>query len=150
MQTLRTIVVGTDFSDCAEQALDAAVVLASLCRARVVLVHVCVLSAERDAVDAGFDSELLVACQEALTSVVARYRDRGIDITGILRSGRAAEKLSNVAAEVGASVVVIGRNGDRGQRAEPGSLAERLLQTSTRPILVVPSDSMRVLTAEAS
>jgi nucleotide-binding universal stress UspA family protein len=155
METLRTIVAGTDFSEGADQALELAVVLASHGGARIVLVHVCELSAERGVPDAqisqALDNELLVACHEALSQAVARYRHRGVDITGVLRSGRAADKLSNVAAETGASMIVIGRHGSgRGPRGDAGSVAERLLRLSSRPILVVPVDAMRALTAVAS
>ena len=153
MQTLRTIVVGTDFSECAEHALDTAITLASLGDARITLVHVCALSAERGVAEAmvsqALDDQLLDACQAALDSVIARHSRRGFQLTGVLRSGRPAEKLNNVAAEVGASVIVIGRHGaGRGAQADLGTVSERVMRTATRPVLVVPCDITRSLGME--
>ena len=148
MQTLRTIVVGTDFSACAAHALETAITLASLGDARITVVHVCALSAERGVTDGmvsqALDDQLLDACQAALDHAIARHARRGIELTGVLRSGRPAEKLNNVAAEVGASVIVIGRHGaGREAFSELGSVSERLMRTSTRPVLVVPCDMTR-------
>jgi nucleotide-binding universal stress UspA family protein len=153
MQTLRTIVVGTDFSECAEHALDTAITLASLGDARVAVVHVCALSAERGVAEAlvsqALDDQLLDACQAALDQVIARHSRRGVELTGVLRNGRPAEKLSNVAAEVGASVIVIGRHGaGRAAQADLGTVSDRLMRTSTRPVLIVPCNLARSLGLE--
>lgn len=146
MQTLRQIVVGTDFSECAEYAVDAALRLARLSLARVTVVHVCVLAAERGIPEAlltpALDDELLQSCREALAATVARRRG-GVEVTGVLRSGRPWEKLGNVAAEVGANLIVVGRHGAGRGAGELGSVAERLLRAATRPVLAVPCELSR-------
>lgn len=131
MQTLRRLVTGTDFSEGAEQSLEMALALATVSLARVTLVHVC----EFDAGD--LDDARLLECREALSEVVARYRHCGVELTGVLRHGRPWEKLDNVAVEVGASLIVIGRQG-RGRALELGSVAERLVRCASRPVLTVP------------
>lgn len=153
MKALRQIVVGTDFSECAEHAVDAALHLASLALARVTVVHVCALSAERGIPEAmisqTLDDELLQSCRESLAEAVARLRG-GVEVAGVLRSGRPWEKLGNVATEVGANLIVVGRHGaGRGTR-ELGSVAERLVRVATRPVLTVPCDLTRTRFVEVA
>jgi len=134
MQTLRRIVIGTDFSACAEQALETALMLALAAQAGVIVVHVC--KPDDDDLD-----DTLRERSEALTRLVGSHQHRGIEVMGILRSGKPWVKLNNVAAEVGASVIVIGRYGSgRGRDLEIGSVAEHLVRSATRPVLTVPCD----------
>lgn len=138
MKTPRPVVCGTDFSECAVQALELAVELASLASAEITLVHVCELGAQ------DLDDWRLSQCEEALSALVARHRCRGVDMTGILRSGTPGTKLDNVAVEVGARLIVIGRHGaGRGRSVALGSVAERLVRSASRPVLTVPFDADR-------
>lgn len=139
MQTLRHIVVGTDFSEEAEQALMTAVGFASTIAARITLVHVCELDAD------DHDDRRLVQCSEALSELVDRHRQAGLDISGVLRCGKPWTKLDNVAAEIGASAIVIGRHGAGGDRGiDLGSVAHQLVRTASRPVLMVPNDFNRL------
>lgn len=124
---------GTDFSDCAEQALELAIQLAVAAAARITLVHVCEPGAE------DLDDRGLAQSEAALSHIVARHRQRGVEITGVLRQGKPWEKLDNVAAEVGAGLIVIGRQG-AGRSAEIGSVADRLLRHASRSVLAVACD----------
>jgi nucleotide-binding universal stress UspA family protein len=143
MQTLRHVVAGTDFSECAEEALELAIALATAARVRLTLVHVCELSID------DIDDRRLLRCGEALSEVVVRHQRRGVEVAGVLRSGKPWEKLDNVAAEVGASLIVVGRSGiGRGRSVELGSVADRLLRGASRPVLTVPCNFDR-LDAEA-
>ena len=134
MQTLRRIVIGTDFSACAEQALETAITLAKVALAGVIVVHVC--KPDDDDLD-----EALRERSEALTRLVDSHQHRGIEVMGVLRSGKPWVKLNNVAAEVGANMIVIGRYGSgSGRDLAIGSVAEHLVRSASRPILVVPCD----------
>lgn len=126
MQRLRHLVVGTDFSAAAEAALETAVTLGRLSAAGITLVHVCDQHGEGD-------EDVAESCRTQLAACVARWTDRGVPIAALLRSGRPPDKLHNVAAEVGASLIVLGRSG----AAELGSTTERVLRTARRPVLVV-------------
>jgi len=137
MQTLRPLVTGTDFSECAEQALEMAIQLAVAARTGITLVHVCELGVN------DIDEQRFSRCSETLAAVVAKHRNRGVEITGVLRSGRPWEKLDNLAAEVGASLIVIGRCGAGGASAPLGSVAEHLVRSASRPVLTVTSDVSR-------
>jgi nucleotide-binding universal stress UspA family protein len=135
MQTLRHLVCGTDFSECAERGIELAITLALASRARVTLVHVCELG------EADFDERRLLDCKDALSEAVARHRHRAVEVSGMLRSGKPWEKLDNVAAEVGAALIVIGRQGaGHGSSVEIGSVAEQLVRCASRPVLTVTSN----------
>jgi nucleotide-binding universal stress UspA family protein len=137
MQTLRPLVTGTDFSPCAEQALELAIQLALAARTGITLVHVCELGVD------DIDEQRMLRCGETLAAVIAKHRHSGVEITGVLRSGRPWEKLDNLAADVGASLIVIGRCGASGPGFELGSVAEHLVRTASRPVLTVTCDFHR-------
>jgi len=132
MQTLRHVVSGTDFSDSADQALELALSLAAAARVPVTVVHVCQLGTD------DLDDRRLSRCAQALSQLVARHGPRHVAVSGVLRIGKPWEKLDNVAAEVGASLIVIGRSGaGRGRNVEIGSVADRLVRSASRPVLTV-------------
>src|SRR5690242_381988 len=101
---VRKIVVGTDFSDIANAAVDYAVDLAAQVGASVALVHayelpmysfpdgVVVSSAE--AAD-----KLTTLARERLDATAAKYDERGVKVRTVLRMGPPWEELNNVAAE---------------------------------------------------
>jgi nucleotide-binding universal stress UspA family protein len=130
MQHLRQLVVGTDFGASAEAALDTAITLAQLGAARITLVHVCELSHGEG------DEDVAERCRLALAAICAARAGCGVEIAPLLRSGRPSDKIHNVAAEVGASLIVIGRGNDVGL----GTIAERVLRSARRPVLTVGCD----------
>jgi nucleotide-binding universal stress UspA family protein len=143
MQTLRHLVCGTDFSDCAEQALEIAISVAFAASAQITLVHVCELGIS------DVDEQRLVQCRELLSDVLERHRHNHIEISGVLRCGKPWEKLNNVAIEVGANLIVIGRHGGgRGQSIPIGSVAEHLVRSANRPVLTVVCDADRPRSSE--
>ena len=142
MEALRYIVVGTDFSEGAERALDTAIGLARAGITAITLVHACAMSADLGVPEPlatpALDGELVRIAGERLAEAVACRRGCGVEITGMLRSGRPWEKINNVAAEVGAGLIVLGRTGaGRGTAADVGSVALRVLRTASRPVLTV-------------
>src|SRR5690242_17964599 len=151
METLRHIVVGTDFSEPAECALDAAIALAHLATTRITLLHVCELSAElglpEPLATAAVDDELIRIAGARLADAVARRARSGVELTSLLRSGKPWEKINNAAAEVGAGLIVIGRTGARrGAVAEIGNVASLVLRTASRPVLTVAGERRSPLT----
>jgi nucleotide-binding universal stress UspA family protein len=144
MQTLRHLVVGTDFSAEAAEALELAVQLGQVTGARVTVVHV-----SEPRVDARLEEERRRESHAGLSEVVARHRHR-VAIEGVLRSGKPWEKLDNVAAEVGASLIVVGRHGAGPGRSHAlGSVAAHLVRTANHHVLTVAPDFDR-LDREAS
>jgi nucleotide-binding universal stress UspA family protein len=135
MTALRNVVVGTDFSPCSQQALQLALGLARASAARVVLVHVCEPGVDE------LDDQRLLDCERALCRLVDEQQQKGADVAGVLRTGRPWQKLDNVAVEVGASLIVIGRHGaGRGPHGALGSVAQQLVRLASRTVLLVASD----------
>ncbi|HEY2366326.1 MAG TPA: universal stress protein, partial [Polyangiaceae bacterium] len=72
-----------------------------------------------------------------LDAMVERYKkDTRLDT--IVRQGVPWEEVRSVAEEVDADMIVIGTHGRKGiARALLGSVAEKILRTSTRPVLTI-------------
>jgi nucleotide-binding universal stress UspA family protein len=138
MRRERWIVVGTDFSDGAHDALERAVGMAEDSGARIALVH-----AYEEAPGAELAEDpapRLMGCLAHDIAVCGAAR-RGIHVEPLVRRGPPWDKILNVATEYGAEVVVVGCSGQRGtMRGLPlGSVAARVLALSTRCVLVARS-----------
>jgi nucleotide-binding universal stress UspA family protein len=137
MERASWIVVGTDFSDGAQRALEHAVLLAHSSRARVALVH-----AYEDTAEAARALEdrvplLTTQLQDAVAGTNASRH--GVHVESFLRRGAPWEKLQNVAVEVGADLIVVGATGQRGVAkvgAVVGSVVFRVVASSTRSVLI--------------
>jgi nucleotide-binding universal stress UspA family protein len=143
MHSLRHLIVGTDFSANADAALDFAIGLARLGGAAITLVHVCEPTEEHGS-DPTSEEDILQACRVQLLATCARRTSSGVSITPVLRAGLVADKLHNVATEVGASIIVVGST-----RGRLGHNAERVLRTASRPVLAVGVDSFAAMEMQA-
>jgi nucleotide-binding universal stress UspA family protein len=149
MKRIQRIVVGTDFSEIADAALEGAVYLAERLGAAITLVHAYELSVY------GFPDGALIttadvagklanAAQQGLFAAADRHKRKGVTIDTVVRVGRAWEEVNAVAADLRADLIVVGTHGRRGfARAFLGSVAERLLRTASCPVLVVPGKEGR-------
>jgi nucleotide-binding universal stress UspA family protein len=143
---IKHIVVGTDFSETAERAVDAAVSLAAQVGAVVSLVHAYELPMY------SFPDSVVVSSPDAakrittdalarLEQAVEQRKVSGISIQSVLRMGAPWDELNGVAAEENADIIVVGTHGRRGfSRVMLGSVAERLVRTAVRPLLVIRGD----------
>lgn len=134
-----TITCGTDFSDGARRASVVAAALALRLDARLQLVHV-VDDRGAEPPLAGSD---LAACEPQRQRLEAEAADlrRAYPITvdTVLESGPADEQLVEAATRVGSVLLVVSSLGRtrRHGRWLVGSVAERVAQTATVPVLVV-------------
>jgi nucleotide-binding universal stress UspA family protein len=138
-----TLVVGTDFSATGRAALDWGIDLARSLGARVVVTHaydlplVGLLDASL-IVDAETAARLSDEAQKGLDAEVARVRDRGVKVEGLLRQGDPRVVLPEIAQATSAGLLVVGSHGRRGvARALLGSVAESVLRASAVPVAVV-------------
>jgi nucleotide-binding universal stress UspA family protein len=137
MERARWIVVGTDFSDGAQRALEHAILLARSSGARVAVVHAYEDAAETTRALDDRAPRLDTQLQDAIAGTSAN-RD-GVHVEHFLRRGAPWEKLLNVAVEVGADLIVVGATGQRGVAAVGavlGSVAYRVIASSTRSVLI--------------
>jgi nucleotide-binding universal stress UspA family protein len=97
----------------------------------------------------GFPDGALVATAEIATRVadaartgleraVAKEQGRKVKVEGLLREGIPWEEINKVAEEIDADLVVIGTHGRKGlARALLGSVAEKVVRTSHRPVTLI-------------
>ena len=137
------ILVPTDFSVQAEQALDYACTLASKLGATVHVLSVI-------GVPAFGGPELGMAMTESLLQQMREESRRGLEklaearrtsgVIGhlLLRTGDARDIIPRAAVEIGADLIVMGTHGRRGfSRVLLGSVTEHVVRTSTVPVLTV-------------
>ena len=139
---LKTLLVPVDFSEPSEAALSYAVGLAQQLGARLVVMHAYELPVY------GFPDGALIASTEVATRVMSgaqagleamalRHKDK-VRIDTVLRQGVPWEEVRAVAEEITADIIIIGTHGRQGlARALIGSVAEKIIRTSTRPVLTV-------------
>lgn len=144
-----TILVPTDGSEVAENAVEHALELAERYDAAVHALYV----VDVDAVDVGLGTEqverikrgklgempeLERRARSATGHVVDRGEDRGLAVTESVAAGRPHTEIADYAEENGVDLIVMGSAGRGGvRRALLGSVAERTLRTTTIPVLVV-------------
>jgi nucleotide-binding universal stress UspA family protein len=143
MKRSRWSVVGTDFSEGATLALKYAVNLAGEIGASVACVH-----AYEDAADtpASYDPtpELRKQIEEAISfSGNGKHK---VHVEPVVRRGAPWDKLVNVATDLGAELIVVGADGQRGASHARflGTVANRLATTSSRSVVVVPSRPLSI------
>lgn len=156
---LNTIVVGTDFSPAAAQALAQAELIASQHEAQLVLVHASGLDDRGVAllemagrVDEPWKAYLdgrLTHSREQLVQLVDEVAARGQRVQPHFVEGHADRAVVEVAQEVGAELIVVGTRGHTGmQRWLLGSVAERIARQAETHVLVTrqpPTAFARVL-----
>lgn len=127
-----TILCGTDFSENADGAARVAAAIANRLALPLTLVHVTGRSA-------GGDSGAEVQTQLASQADGLR-RQFGIDVVALLERGAADERLISCVGSLHARLLVVSSLGERKQhRWLLGSVAERVAQAASVPVLVVRS-----------
>ena len=145
MSPISHILVPVDFDQTSEHALDYALALAKPTHAKVTAMHVYGL-AVLNALDAeyipsaGRASQLTDEAQQRLEALLTTRRGHGVELTGELRIGSAAEEIVSRAKELGADLIVIGKH-TRGmlERALLGSVANQVIRGTDIPVLTVRS-----------
>src|SRR5258708_1697134 len=144
IMSLDRIVVGTDFEPPARAALDWAIDLARPLGASILVAYVfdLPLVGLPDAtlmVGPETAARLSEQGQAGLNAELARVRDRGVPIEGVVRQGDPRDIVPLLAASEQAGVIVVGSHGRRGlARALLGSVAEGVVRQSSIPVVVVP------------
>ena len=139
----KTILVPTDLSDGAEEALDYALELAAALGAQVHLLNVVGIPSlgvpELGLAMASVTIDtVVVENQKAIDELAARKRTSAPIGQAILRTGDAKDTILQVAKELGADLIVMGTHGRRGlKRALLGSIAELVVRTAACPVLTV-------------
>jgi len=141
---LKSILVGTDFSEASAAALRWAGDVAEQSTVPIVLSHVVtpiVVPSRWQLYVADMEGER-VRCAEARLKALSATVKKGVACDNVVSIGRPAESLAAIAQERDAGLIVVGLMGEEaGRTGRPGSIAYRLLCLAHVPVLVVPSSS---------
>jgi nucleotide-binding universal stress UspA family protein len=145
LRSVKRILVPTDFSDPSAEALGTAIALAQQSGAVVDLVHVAVEAAFAlpppvDVASVPVDmSKVLEQATQVLAVEEERVRAAGLRCETAMLVGRPDAEIVARANATGAELIVMGTHGRSGlAHALLGSVAERVVQHSPCPILIVP------------
>jgi nucleotide-binding universal stress UspA family protein len=140
----KNILVPTDLTEGAEEALDYACELAISLGARIHLLNVIGIPALGVpelgvAITSNVIDSLITENQSALDKLADRKRAAGVDIGEVLlKTGDARDVINQTAKELGADLIAMGTHGRRGvTRALLGSVAETVVRTAPCPVLTV-------------
>ena len=141
----KTFIVGFDGTDASERALAFAADAARREQATLHLVHVLewspysFLTAEELAERHKRRQEEVTRAETFIAPVCARLAATGLQVTSDVRYGHSAEIMCEIATELGAAQIVVGRKGSSNLAARLiGSLGMSLVQASPVPVTVVP------------
>jgi len=137
------IICGTDFSEPSRTALAVAAALAERTGGSVVVAHANgpVLIPDITGITAGAADQFQRAAGDAVAELALAISSRNVQAHGTLIGFPVHTTLVELAAAEGADLLVVGTHGRGGMgRLLLGSIAERLLRTTTLPVLVVGED----------
>lgn len=139
----KTIVVATDFSECAERATNYALELAQRLDARVELVHSWMVpplatTGELAAPMGDLATVIEEGAHSAMQDALKRYQRPGLKVNGTVICNDPRDAVLQAANDLKAELIVLGTHGRRGiRRALLGSVAETVVRTAPCPVLVV-------------
>ncbi|QFT58764.1 Universal stress protein family protein [Sulfitobacter sp. THAF37] len=85
------------------------------------------------------EEELKLAHDRVIDPAVAQARAEGLDVSGIVRHGDAADILDDIARAQNASQIVVGRVGVRGLKERLfGGVTGRLVAAASVPVTIIP------------
>lgn len=138
------IVVATDFSDCANEALELAKRLAAAPGSELILTHVLTEVPLYGEGILNIDTARKVRegarkwAETALEELVGKARGAGLDARAALRTGVPHQEIVALAEDERADLIVIGTHGRGGiARALLGSVADRVVRLALCPVLTV-------------
>jgi universal stress protein A len=137
---IRRVLHATALSEASRPAFDEALVLARQHRAELVLLFV--IEGQPPTVGRGGTSARRVtlrrAATEALESLAASVKARGLRARAIVVTGHAADEILDVAERERVDLIVLGTHGRTGlSRIVLGSVVRRVLQGARCPVLTV-------------
>jgi nucleotide-binding universal stress UspA family protein len=140
MKTFNHIVVPTDFSATARDALRMACAIATGSPAKISLIHVIRDVWREPCVQRDLEQEAWAR----LRALVAEEQFGGVPVQPVLMFGAAHAEVGRYVEDNAADLMVVGSHGHGlVRRFLLGSVADRLIHTAPCPALVVPHESLR-------
>jgi nucleotide-binding universal stress UspA family protein len=154
---LTTIIAGSDLSEASDAALERAIGIAAMHRARLVLVHAQTTEAPVSEVDNAIVEQIGEVSAAIRAEAAVRLADRlaeiqalGIRAAVISRLGAPDEVLAHAAGDEAADLIVVGTHGHTGvSRFLLGSVANTTIRRAPCDVLVVRGEPVRAGFARA-
>lgn len=143
---INSILVATDFSPHAQEAVDYAVDLAGHFEAEVVVLHAfnveipiaSPMMSGGYVLPDGFFEEIGKQAHQKVESCVKEIEKKGVKATGVAVDHPAAFAIVTEAAERGADLIVMGTRGLTGlKHVALGSVADKVVRTAPCPVLTI-------------
>ena len=147
---MKKILVPTDFSEQAHNALRAAIGIARKSNAEIVLLHIIDLPQETmDMIKPGYDlPEIMFFKQHAetrLSEISLSSELSGLNVSQILKLGRTFDEVTQVAHDQNIDLIVMGSHGASGfKEFFIGSNTEKVIRTSAIPVLTIKGNQADV------
>jgi nucleotide-binding universal stress UspA family protein len=146
---MRTILVPTDFSECAQNALNVAAHLAGYSNATIHLLHVVEAVTtqtfntmgivEVSELERLYHLKLIGAADRKLDEIVTRKEYKNIKIKQVVLVGKPYDNISEHIVEHDADMVIMGTKGSEGlEEMLVGSNTEKVIRFSNCPVMSVP------------
>jgi nucleotide-binding universal stress UspA family protein len=149
MADISRVLCPVDFSDASKHALDHAVMIAAWYRARITALHVRhpAVLAEPPILFAEFAGDAAATLEDAevrLHDWLCPVRAAGVPCDVMVVDGSSpAARIVDAAERIGADLIVMGTHGRTGfERLLLGSVTEKVLRTTRRPVVTVPPPSV--------
>jgi len=130
--SLKSILVPTDFTKEAHTAINHAVELADTINGEVVLLHVVDNKGGVEAAKAKLAEEL----------ELANKMEGSVPVKTMIRIGNIFDDIGDAAAEINASMIIMGTHGASGWQKVAGSHALKVVTNSSVPFVIVQNDMM--------
>jgi len=135
METRKTVLIPTDFSEVCDNAIHHGVELAKNLKYQVCLLHVIDSKTKSDLKKENKRNEYI---DEKLSVIANKYKDEfGVEISHIAREGDIFSIIPAVAEEINAELMMLGTHGKKGIQHVVGSYAYKVVTSSPCPTIVV-------------
>jgi len=131
----KLILVPTDFSEVCENAINQAAETASKIDFRITLLHVIDSNTKSILKKDGQGGDFIEEKLKKIAEKLAKEKDINVEI--IAREGNIFTTISEVAQEIGASLIFLGTHGKVGLQKLTGSFALKVVTSSPVPVIVV-------------
>lgn len=137
------IIVGTDGSSRADQAIEHAANLAAACGAELHLVQgsgsPIAVAPILGAIEPLDPITLIEACENELAPLAEQLRERGLEVSVHVAPTDGVAALCTAATELRADIIVVGNRGMTGPKRLLGSVPNSVAHQAPCPVLVVPT-----------
>lgn len=140
---VNTILVPTDFSDVASNALDHALAVAQTFGNNIALLHVMEEGVLGNIMKKSYDQLVQEAIQMKLDGLVLKCESMGIKATTHQKHGKIYKTIAETATELGCDSIIMGTHGAAGIETFIGSNASRVISVSSVPVIVIKEKSAK-------